>query len=86
MRCGLGMAENTAIYKQAGIATGNGIRVDPKLRTSAPDVWAAGDIASWDDTIFATRRRLEHWDMAVEQGKLAARNLLGARRMATTAP
>jgi NADPH-dependent 2,4-dienoyl-CoA reductase/sulfur reductase-like enzyme len=76
--CGLGMAENTNIYKQAGISTDNGVRVDTQLRTSAPDVWAAGDIANWDDTIFATHRRLEHWDIAVEQGKLAARNLLGA--------
>lgn len=76
--CGLGMAEHTELYKQAGIATDNGITVDEQLRTSVPGVWAAGDIANWRDVIFDTHRRLEHWDIAVEQGKLAGHNLLGA--------
>lgn len=76
--CGLGMAEHNDLYRQAGVATNGGVTVDEQLRTSAPDVWAAGDLANWPDVIFDKRRRLEHWDIAVEQGKLAGRNLMGA--------
>jgi len=76
--CGLGVVPETEMYAQAGLAVENGVRVDEQLRTSAPDVWAAGDIAFWPDPVFGKRRRVEHWDVAVEQGKLAARNMMGA--------
>jgi 3-phenylpropionate/trans-cinnamate dioxygenase ferredoxin reductase subunit len=55
-----------------------GIVVNESLQTNRLGVWAAGDVASYPDLIFGKRRRLDHWDNAVEQGKLAARNMTGA--------
>lgn len=60
---------------------GNGlVLVDDQLRTSIPGIFAAGDITSFHDPVFARRRHIEHWDNAVKQGRLAARNMLGQRR------
>ena len=44
-----------------------------------PGIFAAGDVANFFDTVFKERRRIEHWDNAVKQGRLAARNMLGRR-------
>ena len=55
-----------------------GVVVDQFLQTNLSDVWAAGDVAYYPDLVFQRRRRLDHWDNAVEQGKLAARNMIGA--------
>ena len=49
----------------------------PRLRTSDPDVFAAGDIANHDHPVLGRRIRVEHWDTAINQGKVAAHNLLG---------
>ena len=51
--------------------------IDQDLETNAPGIFAAGDVASFLDPIFGERRRIEHWDNAVQQGRLAARNMLG---------
>jgi len=74
---GLGIEPATALAEDAGIETGDGVLVDEKLRTSAPDVLAAGDVASYPDRILG-RRRIEHVDNATEQGRAAGRNLAGA--------
>ena len=50
---------------------------DSTLRTSAPDVYVAGDIAEYDSVIHGRRLRVEHWDVAFNQGKTAALNMLG---------
>lgn len=55
-----------------------GVLCDSRLRTSAPDVWAAGDVASYDSVVHGRRIRVEHWDVAFNQGKTAALNMLGA--------
>lgn len=55
------------------------IMVDELLQTSAPNAWAAGDVTSYQDPIFARRRHIEHWDNAVKQGHHAALNMLGRR-------
>ena len=74
---GVGVTPNVGLAEQAGITTDNGIVVDDRLRTSAPDVYAAGDVASYDDALLG-RRRVEHVDNAEAMGKRAGRNLAGA--------
>lgn len=74
---GVGVAPNTALAERAGLDVDNGVLVDAQLRTSDPDVYAVGDVANHDHPLLG-RLRVEHWDNAIEQAKVAARNLLGA--------
>jgi NADPH-dependent 2,4-dienoyl-CoA reductase/sulfur reductase-like enzyme len=75
---GVGVQPNTALAESAGLETGNGILVDEQLRTSHPDVFAAGDVANAQHPLLGRRVRVEHWDTAIGQGLAAARNMLGA--------
>ena len=75
---GIGAVPSTELAEAAGLAVDNGVLVDAQLRTSAPDVYAIGDIANEDHPVLGRRIRVEHWDNAMEQAKVAARNLLGA--------
>ncbi len=75
---GIGVTPVTEIFK--GIVLGNGVHVNEYLETSAPDVYAAGDVANYHDVLFKKQRRVEHWDNAVSQGKHAAHTLLGVRK------
>src|SRR5205814_2256069 len=63
-----------------GIALGNGVHVTEFLETSASGVYAAGDVANYQDVLFNKERRVEHWDNAVSQGQHVARALLGERK------
>ncbi|MGZ4460581.1 MAG: NAD(P)/FAD-dependent oxidoreductase, partial [Nocardioidaceae bacterium] len=74
---GIGVTPNIALAEAAGLAVDNGVLVDARLRTSAPDVFAAGDIANHDHPTLGRRLRVEHWDTAIGQGEAAARNMLG---------
>jgi 3-phenylpropionate/trans-cinnamate dioxygenase ferredoxin reductase component len=74
---GVGVAPNTALAESAGLDTDNGILVDEHLRTSDPDVYAAGDVASVQHPVLAQRVRVEHWDNAIGQGTVAGQNLAG---------
>ena len=71
------MAPDTALARAAGLQTDNGILVDDQLRTSATDVFAAGDVANAYHPLLGRRLRVEHWDNAIEQGVVAAQNMLG---------
>jgi 3-phenylpropionate/trans-cinnamate dioxygenase ferredoxin reductase subunit len=74
---GIGVAPNDALAREAGLATDNGVLVDEQLRSSDPDVLAAGDVANHLHPALGRRIRVEHWDTAIEQGKAAARAMLG---------
>jgi 3-phenylpropionate/trans-cinnamate dioxygenase ferredoxin reductase subunit len=75
---GVGAAARTELAAAAGLKLDDGVVVDEYLRTSAPDIYAAGDIALYPDARYGRRLRLEHWDNAVQQGKLAGLNMAGA--------
>ncbi|WP_460108699.1 NAD(P)/FAD-dependent oxidoreductase [Streptomyces sp. YKOK-J1] len=78
----IGAAPRTALAEAAGLeladrAHGGGIVVDERLRTSDPDIHAAGDVASFPHALFDTRLRVEHWANALNGGPVAARAMLG---------
>lgn len=74
---GVGVSPRTALAEGTGIELDNGIVVDEHLATSVPGVWAAGDVANaWHPTL-SRRIRLEHWSAALNQGPVAAKNMLG---------
>lgn len=74
---GVGAIPNTALAEAAGLAVDNGILVDEHLRTADPAVLAAGDVANAYNTLLGRRLRVEHWDNARRQGRLAALSVLG---------
>jgi NADPH-dependent 2,4-dienoyl-CoA reductase/sulfur reductase-like enzyme len=77
---GIGAAPATQYLEGSGIAFDQGlIAVGDQLRTNIPNAFAAGDVTSFYDPVFGRRRHIEHWDNAIKQGRLAARNMLGHR-------
>ncbi|MCC6678918.1 MAG: FAD-dependent oxidoreductase [Phycisphaerales bacterium] len=74
---GIGIEPNIQLAQAAGLRTGNGVVVDQFLRTSDPDIYAAGDVAYFPDPVLGPRR-VEHWDNALSQGKHAGANMAGA--------
>ena len=74
---GVGAVPNTGLAEQAGLRIGNGILTDSALRTSAPDVYAAGDVASAYHPVIQRHLRSEHWANALHAGPVAARSMLG---------
>lgn len=73
---GVGVAPRVELAEASGIETANGILVDERLRTSAPNVFAAGDVANARHPLFGQPIRVEHWANALEQGPAAARSML----------
>jgi 3-phenylpropionate/trans-cinnamate dioxygenase ferredoxin reductase component len=74
---GVGVLPRTELAGGARLHLDNGIVVDEYLATSAPGIWAAGDVARAFHPVFGTGIRLEHWSSALNQGPVAAKNMLG---------
>ena len=73
---GIGIVPNAELLAAAGAAVDNGVLVDERCRTTLPDVYAAGDVANHLHPIFG-RLRVEHWNNGLQQGRAAARAMLG---------
>jgi 3-phenylpropionate/trans-cinnamate dioxygenase ferredoxin reductase subunit len=74
---GIGAAPNDDLAARAGLETGNGALTDETLRTSDPDIFAAGDVANSFHPLLGRRVRVEHWANALNGGPAAARSMLG---------
>lgn len=74
---GVGAIPNVDLAESAGLALGNGLLVDEHLRSSAPDIFGAGDLANVYHPVIRQHVRNEHWANAIGTGKIAARSMLG---------
>ncbi|TQL47056.1 NAD/ferredoxin-dependent reductase-like protein [Homoserinimonas aerilata] len=74
---GAGATPDTVLAEAAGLEVDNGVLVDESLRSSDPDVFAAGDVANPFNAYLGERLRSEHWANAIDSGKVAARSILG---------
>ena len=77
---GAGVRPDVMLAERAGLEVDNGILCDSTLQTSAEGIYAAGDCCNYESVIHGQRLRVEHWDVALNQGQVAAQNMLGDGR------
>ncbi|MFO0597788.1 MAG: FAD-dependent oxidoreductase [Myxococcaceae bacterium] len=82
---GVGVKPNLSLAEGAGLAMDRGVKVDEAMRTTDANIWAIGDIARFPGR-YGEAQRIEHWAVAQNQGRVAARNVLGLATRFTTAP
>jgi 3-phenylpropionate/trans-cinnamate dioxygenase ferredoxin reductase subunit len=75
---GAGVRPDAMLAQRAGLEVDDGITCDSKLQSSTEGIYAAGDCCSYESVVHGQRLRVEHWDVAMQQGMHAARNMLGA--------
>lgn len=86
--CGVGAQPDVMLARKAGLELGEsgGIRCNRTLQTSVPGIYAAGDVCEYDSVLHGRSVRIEHEDVAAEQGRSAARNMLGGERAFAAVP
>ena len=72
-----GVTPRIEFLASSGIVCDDGVRVNEYLQTNDPDIYAAGDVANTAHPLYRQNMRVEHWDNAIKQGRVAARNMLG---------
>ncbi len=83
---GVGVIPRTELAEGAGLELNNGVIVDEYLATNVPGIWAAGDVANAYHPVLGSRIRLEHWSAALNQGPVAAKNMVGQKAAYTKIP
>jgi NADPH-dependent 2,4-dienoyl-CoA reductase/sulfur reductase-like enzyme/predicted acylesterase/phospholipase RssA len=77
---GIGVSPDVDFLRGSGLKLDDGILVNQYMETNKPDIYAAGDVANFFDPTFRKYRRIEHWDNAIRQGQIAAKNMMGQRQ------